>query len=106
VESSWPSSTICSWQGGIVLRRLAFGLPAWSSAAVTGTRRTISRSGSCSQPSGTNASSATSAACMSIAGCQASSGIAASLAHIVVVRDAENVNRAPRRRRCIISSAE
>ena len=98
MESSCPSSTICSCSGGIVLRRLAFGLPASSSWAVTGTRRTISRSGSCFQPSGVNGSSATCAPRISIASSQASSGISASFAHISEVRVAENVKRISRLR--------
>ena len=79
---------------------------AWISSAVIGTRRTISRNGSCFHPCGVNGSSATCAPSMSIASTHASSSTSLSFDHISDVRVAENVNRIARLRQSIISSSE
>jgi hypothetical protein len=71
---------------------------------MTGTRRTISRSGSCFQPSGVNWSSATCAPRISVASSHAFSGISASFDHISEVRVAESVKRILRLRSFVISS--
>ena len=67
--------------GGIVVRRRALGLPRADSAALTATRRTIRRSGSCvASRSGVNAISATCAPCISVASAHACSAISVSAA--------------------------